>query len=527
MTRWWLFFAVAFFPVRGLAEDTPPQWVVVTAPAFRSAIEPLCTHRKAQGMHVLVVQTTDVLTPKEILAGAAQKLRERVNALCRGSRGPSYVLLVGALDAVGLDEAEKKVLPPLPGTTGRMKGQPSDNGYGCLGKELLPEVAVGRFPARSEDEARMMVQKTLAYEKDNRPGEWRRTFTLLAGMPGFNATLDALVERVAIAQFSRIDPSWRGHVIYYQPQSRFCVPDGALHDRALQYVGAGQALTLYLGHSYAGGFYSGRAHYLDRDDWATLKIARGPGVFVTFGCNGCQLRGADGASYGVAAFRNPGGPVAVIGSHAICFAAMNELAAHGFCESFLGAEPPERLGACWLRMKASLATKALPFYFALLDAADGDPHIPAATQRLEHLEMFLLLGDPALKLPALPRDVKLAVAGTAGPGNILTIQGQVPPRLAGAQVRLTVERPTTSEPADLVPLPKLPGGAQAQIMLDNHERANTFVLATAKATVAGGRFEGHLQLPARLPWSQLTVRAYVHTPRQEGLAIQVVPVKVP
>ena len=46
-------------------------------------------------------------------------------------------------------------------------------------------------------------------------------------------------------------------------------------------------------------------HYLDRDDWAKLAIPRGSGVFVTFGCNGCQLNGEGGEGYGVAAVRNP------------------------------------------------------------------------------------------------------------------------------------------------------------------------------------------------------------------------------
>jgi hypothetical protein len=280
---------------------------------------------------------------------------------------------------------------------------------------------------------------------------------------------------------------------------------------------------MYLGHSSAEGFYGGRARYLDRDDWAKLTIARGPGVFVSFGCNACQLRGPDGEGYGLAAIRNPHGPVAVIGAHGICFAAMNDLAGQAFVESALGRDPPERLGACWLKMKIALAKKGLPLYYPLLDAADGDPRIPAATQRLEHLEMFVLLGDPALKLPTLPRDVKLVIEGDVKPGSLLTIKGRVPARLAGARVRLTVERPTTSEPADLVPLPNLPGPARDRIMRDNHDRANNFVLASADAAARDGAFEGRLQLPARLPWTKLTVRAYGYTPREEGLGIEIVP----
>ena len=55
--------------------------------------------------------------------------------------------------------------------------------------------------------------------------------------------------------------------------------------------------------------------------------------------------------------------------------------------------------------------------FHLLDAVDGDGDIPQATQRLEHLEMFTLLGDPALKLAATPADLKLEADGRDGAGS--------------------------------------------------------------------------------------------------------------
>jgi hypothetical protein len=517
-----------FGPTRSrAAEPPPPLWVVVTAPAFRQAVEPLCARRKAEGMQVVVVQTTDVLSPKEILAGDARKLRDKVNELCRQARGDRYVLLVGAVEPGGPADADRKVLPPLAGTVSRMKGEPSDNGYGCLGQGLLPEVAVGRFPARTEEEARQMVRKTVDYEDDRRPGDWKRRLTVLAGVPALNPTLDQLAEKMALTRLAKFDLSWTGRVIYYNPQSAFCLPDGALHARARQYVEQGQALTLYLGHSDARALYAGRARFLDRDDWARLKIARGPGLFVTFGCLGCQLKGEGGEGYGVAALRNPDGPVAVVGSHQCCFAAMAELAADGFLQSFFGPDPPERLGASWLRLKQNLAKKPLQLYFHQLDKADGDPRIPPATQRLEHLEMFVLLGDPALKIPTIPQDVKLSVADPVAPGGTVTVRGELPARLAGARVRVRVERPTNSQAAELQPLPK--GGAkdEAPIMLANHQRANNFVVAEEVVTARDGRFEARLRLPEKMPWRRLTVRAYAETDKADGLGVLSAGVETP
>jgi hypothetical protein len=524
---WFALVALLFLPRTGGAAPAE-QWIVVTAPAFRAAVEPLCEHRKAQGMQVVVVPVDEVLTAKEIRAVDAGKLRDRVHKLCREHTGPSYVLLVGATEVGNLPDAEKKVVPALQGTIGRMKGQPSDNGYGCLDEKRLPAVAVGRFPARDVDEVKAMVAKTLAYEKDVLPGEWRRRLTILAGIPAYNPFVDRVVEGLALARFGRLDPSWTGKAIYTNPQSRFSVPESRVQAQALQYVQDGQAFTLYLGHSNAEGLYAGRARFLDRDDWARLKIGRGAGVFLTFGCNGCQLKGNDGEGYGVAAMRNPGGPPAVLGSHGICFAAMVQLAADGVFESSFSAAPPERLSATWLALKKGLAQgKIDDLTYRMLDAVDGDDKIPQATQREEHLEMFVLLGDPALKLPAVASDVELKTAEAVAPGAALTVEGKVPARLAGAKVRLTLERTVNSEPADLEPLPAdegIGGKARDRVILANHERANQFVLASAEAVAREGKFEAKLDVPAKLPWRKLVLRVYAVTEREEGLAVLPLPV---
>jgi hypothetical protein len=520
MGRSWLTLGLFLLPATVAAEPAG-QWIVVTAPAFRAAIEPLCQQRKKQNLRVIMVPTNEILAPAEIRTGLATKLRDHVNKLCREQKGPSYVLLVGAVEPGGLEDAEAKTVPALSGTIGRMKGQPSDNAYGCPDGSRVPTVAVGRFPARSVEEVRGMVRKTLAFEQDHKPGEWRRRLTVLAGIPAYNPLVDRLIEGMALARFDQIDPIWSGRAIYSNPQSRFSVPDRLLRTQALKYVQEGQAFTLYLGHSNAGGLYGGGAPYLDRGDWAHLDIARGAGVFATFGCNGCQLQGADGEGYGVAAMRNPGGPVAVLGSHGICFAALVQLAADGLCARTLVRQPPERLGPCWLALKEGVARgKIDDFTFKMLDGVDGDSRIPQATQRQEHLEMFLLLGDPALRLPVLPADLELQAAGELAPGATLTIRGTLPPRLAGARVRLTLERAVSSLPIDLEPLPKDAGPpVREKVILANHERANRFAVAMAECEARAGRFEARLEVPGKMQWRRLVLRAYAATDREEGMGV--------
>src|ERR1043165_1303148 len=148
---------------RSSANEKDAQWIVVTPPAYRAALAPLCDQRRADGLKVVIVETTDVLNAKQIKDGDARALRDHVHKLTRQSKGASYVLLVGAVKSAA--DAEKTVVPPLKGEVNRMKEQPSDFGYAAT-----PEVAVGRFPARSVDDVKEMVKKTLAFEKDRSEG---------------------------------------------------------------------------------------------------------------------------------------------------------------------------------------------------------------------------------------------------------------------------------------------------------------------------------------------------------------------
>jgi peptidase C25-like protein len=513
------------FPRSLAAQQEVPQWIVVTAPAFRSALAPLCERRRAEGMRVVVVQTTDVLSAEQIRRGDGSLLKDRVQRLCWQSPGRNYVLLVGTVQAADLSAMEKTVVPPLVGSAGRMKGQPSDNGYGCWDKKLMPAIAVGRFPARSAAEAAQMVQKTLSFERDCSPGLWRNRATLLVGHPGGATYLEKrfaewFIQEVARARFDRVAPMWVGSVVIHAPGSPFRVPDDRLHDVSLSYLEQGQMFAFYVGHSNAAGLWSQWARFLDRDDWAKMRIPSGPGIFFTCGCFGCQLEGNGGEGYGLAAMRNPYGPVAVLGAHGESYAAMGQLAMDGMLQCLSTSDPPPRLAAYWLAAKAGIATgKMDPLTFQLYDQGDGSRgKTSLEEQRREHLEMWMLLGDPALRLPLRRPTISLAATGPASAGKTIKIRGTVPAPFAETTVRLTLERPLGSQPEGLEPLPRDRSQAN-EVILANHRRANSLVLQTCEARPRDGRFECDLKLPGRVPWPRLTVRALAATQTESALGV--------
>ena len=502
---------------RAAAPPPVEQWIVVVTPDYEKAIVPLIEHRRAQGLRVVVVAVRDVLSFRDLAVGDATPLRDRVRKLWGSHPGRSSILLVGEVAGSG-----RGVVPALRGTAGRMRGQPSDAGYGCAEGSRLPTVAVGRFPARNADDVKAMVDKTLALERDRKPGAWRRRVTVLAGIPAYNPVVDRLVEGIAFARFDRMHPSWLGRAVYTADGSRFCLPSKELRSRSMEMLGDGQAFILYLGHSDAGGLYGGpTAAFLDRADWGKVRIDRGGGVFITFGCNGCQFSGRDGEGYGLAAARNPRGPVAVIGSHGICFASMVQLACDGLFARAFQSGLPDRLGDCWLAALGGVSKGPIDFLsYGVLDRMDGDPRIPQATQRQEHLEMFTLLGDPALRLPQVADDITLERPKPIAPGTSMRVSGTLPDRMRGATVRVSLMRSPASIPLDLETVPSKPGPERDGVLLANHRRANQFEVVGRTVVSKGTTFALSLDLPEGLPKGRLILRVVATADAEEVIRVQ-------
>ena len=214
------------------SEQKTRQWIVVTPPAFREALKPLIDHRSADGFQTIVIETTEILKNEQIQQGNGNLLKNHLQQLSQDFQGATYVLLVGEALADN-PESRNSVVPALRGTVGRMKGQPSDHGYGCLGTDLMPKVAVGRFPARNVEEVGRLVKKTLKAEKDSLTGLCGNRLLMVAGNPGGNTWLekrliDAYLQSAATERLNRLHPYWEVRSIIHCSNSPFCVPNSPL-----------------------------------------------------------------------------------------------------------------------------------------------------------------------------------------------------------------------------------------------------------------------------------------------------------
>jgi uncharacterized repeat protein (TIGR01451 family) len=144
----------------------PAQLLVISHPDFLDNLGPLVAARQAEGLSVKVVDVNDVYAQYTfgIFDPAAIKSYVKYAA---ANMGTQYVLLVGGdtydyrndlgIGAVGF-------IPTLYAATDNyVVYAPVDPLFGDVNGDNIPEVAVGRLPARITAEVDSMIRKTLAY----------------------------------------------------------------------------------------------------------------------------------------------------------------------------------------------------------------------------------------------------------------------------------------------------------------------------------------------------------------------------
>ncbi len=512
-------------PAVSSATDRTAQWVLVTAPAFLKTLQPLIERRRIEGLNVTVVETAKVLTEQQVRDGHAEPLKQILVNIFRGKEGPKHLLLAGT---AALNGNEPQFCVPMPlGTTARMKGQPTDCGYALPDGAGRPTVAVGRFPARSVAEMEGMVRKTLNLERVPASGPWRSGLLLVQGNPGGGPLAEMFVDAIARPRINRLHSAWEFKAISHNGGSVFFAPGAGLQPLATEYMREGQLFSVYLGHSSSSGLWSNGTNFLSADEWSRLDIHQQPGVFFTCGCFACEPDRGKEQAYGLAAMRNPNGPAAVIGAYGESFAAPGLLAADGLLRCCTEPPFPSRLADYWLAVQRGLAEGEIDeFTFNLMDMSDGTQRkVPLSVQRTEHLEMWTLLGDPALRLPVVPLGISLIVKDGITPGKRLRLEGVLPEEFKGAKVQVGLERPAGTRPIGLNQASAKNEADRNDLAVQNNRRINQRTLAAENATADGRTFSCSINAPEKLDSPLVIVRAYAESGNRAVQGVLKLPVK--
>jgi hypothetical protein len=224
------------------SSEIQADYVVVTNDAFKQAMQPLVEWRRSQGLSVEVVSTSEVydqfsyglvdpVAIRDLFRYAHSHWREPA---------PQYVLLVGdaSYDYQDYLGGPNKSLLPSHQTDTVLGGQTSnDNWFVTLDDEdILPDMAMGRLPVQTAEEAKTVVDKIIAYERSAPQGDWRRRVLLVADgeEPGFAALADTLADE-SVPDTLELVKVYAASVV--QPQ-----------DVVARQLAAGSLLVNYTGH---------------------------------------------------------------------------------------------------------------------------------------------------------------------------------------------------------------------------------------------------------------------------------------
>ncbi len=463
-----------------LAGASAEEILVITPAEFEPALKTWREHREKQGMTVAV----------------------RPNLEGRGPGGAKFILLLGDVKRVPCAYAPAKAILVWE----HEKEIATDNRVADLDGDDLPDVAVGRIPADSREEAEAMLGKVVAYETDRDFGTWRRRVDVIAGIAGFGELYDKIIEAASTKLLSEEIPlGYDLHVTWANPASPFCPPPAAVAETVVERFNEGALFVTYMGHGSPRTLdrvrWRDRAYPIFTEDHVDALAAR-RGAPIAYLCC-CSTGHFDGEPDCLAEFllRQPGGPVAVIASSRVSMPYAN------------GVLSKEMLGALFRDNAGTVGEMLLLAKRRLIEPRPDDAMRQAidgfgrfwkpkpedlAEERREHLFLYNLLGDPSMRIPRAA-DVALACLDRAAPGGRLAVEGTC--AVAGeALVELVRERSPN--------VPKREGDADADFARC-YEQANAWVKAGVKARCEGGAFKAELAVPADLAPGRYVVRAYV------------------
>jgi hypothetical protein len=431
--------------------DAPIDTLVVCPQEFRQSLAPWLEHRRAQGRRVAVTSNMK----------SAPELREEIRRLA-AQGNLRYLMLVGDADpAMRTDAALRKRCVPAHYAKAvvnvRFGSSPeiaTDNWYADLDDDRLPDVAVGRLPCDSAQELASMVRKILDYERCVDYGVWRRQVHFVAGLGGFGAVADTVLEAAAKALISEgIPPAYSSTMTYGSWQSPYCPDPRSFRRVTIERLNEGSLFWVYIGHGreravdevmVPGASYP----ILSCPDTSGLACRHGAPVACLLACfSGAFDLPRDCLAEDM--LRSPGGPVAVLcGSRVTMPYAMSVMGSELLHECFV--ERSETLGEAMLWAKRrTMKTRNLSRLRVALDAVAGALSPTAGqleAERAEHMDLFNLLGDPLLRI-AYPRDIQVATEPTAVPGQTISVsldsplEGNATIELAVRRDRLTFQPP--------------------------------------------------------------------------------------
>lgn len=407
--------------------------VVVCPSSFLAALQPWLLHRGQQGHRVAYVPSDQT----------ANQIRDEIRSVA-AEGNLRAILLVGDADPAAARDARIRArCTPTHYATAKVNvkwgSEPeiaTDNWYADLDDDDIPDVAIGRLPVDSPRELSSLIARILAYENSRDFGLWRQRVNFVAGVGGFGALVDTILE-TATRKFltEGIPTGYATSMTYGSWRSPYCPDPRRFQQATVDRFNEGCLFWVYIGHGHPlqldrVRLPNGTHPILTVNDVGLLRSRQTPPIAVMLAC----YTGAFDLSRDCLAeemLRTDGGPIALLSGSRVTMPYAMAVLSHGMLEEVF-QQRRETLGEVMLYAKQRLM-KSEPDdgHRQLIDALAAAVS-PAANmleeERREHLHLFNLLGDPLLRIHH-PENARLELPEDVDAGQTVDISVDSP--LAG------------------------------------------------------------------------------------------------
>ena len=246
----------ASWSVQGIGQPTITFDTLVVCPTqWHATLEPWLQYRTNQGYRIGLVESPQ--NPEQL----KELLRQQYET------GLRFVLLVG--DVPTMLDLNSTGLPTqqIESQVSHRFGGPlrvaSDHWYADLDDDGAPELAIGRWSVHNPDQLSVLIDKTIRFETDPDLEFAKRRIEFVAGVGGFGALEDKVIESTATRMLSELIPgkfsvgmthaSWRS--VYCPGPDQYC-------DKVFASLNRGALFWVYMGHGSWNSLDS--AHFPDR-----------------------------------------------------------------------------------------------------------------------------------------------------------------------------------------------------------------------------------------------------------------------
>mgnify|MGYP002395212090 CR=1 FL=1 len=365
-----------FQPLVSEPSDRSPKsegYLIIAPDAFISSLYPLVGLKELHGYSVTLVGLSTT-------GKSATQIRDYIqNAYNYWANPPTYVLLVGDVDNGDLS---------LPAYIGYSTDSVTDLYYGTVdGSDWIPDIFVGRIPARSISQLNTMISNLISYENLTGMESWIKQAALLASDdPVYwqiaEGTQNYVVETHTLpADYAGIFPT--------QPQAGgdklYAYSYGAETANVLKSMQTGHSLVAYTGH---GSTFSWGEPAFTQENIRSIPNNGAFSVVASFSCDTGEYGSIE--SFGETWLLQPNkGAVAFIGASANSYWGGDDIMERAMMDSLYGGEEG-----------ANIVGR---FKFAGLMAVEGvRPGIDTGQSRY-YWESYNLFGDPALEMRVAPK----------------------------------------------------------------------------------------------------------------------------